>query len=141
MAMHASCCLKAFEWEGTPTGRVEKLGANNTYVSGTSSTSAILIIHDGLGWTFPNARLLADAYAKETGTTVYLPDFFAGEVLPFEPILKGRWDEVDLPAFLTRNSREIREPEIFAAAKELRGKYGKVGAVGFCWGGWAAFRL
>ena len=34
-----------------------------------------------------------------------------------------------------------REPEIFAAAKELRAKYEKLGTVGYCFGGWAVLRL
>ena len=38
------------------------------------SQVAILMVHDIFGWTFPNARLLADHYAKEADATVYLPD-------------------------------------------------------------------
>lgn len=136
------CCLQGFEWEGTPTGRVEKLASLNTYVAGTNPAVAILIIHDLLGWTFPNIRLLADHYAKEINATVYIPDFLGGEVLPFEPLVAGRWDEVDIAGCLQRNSRDIREPEIFEFARTLRAwGYEKVGAVGFCYGGWAAFRL
>lgn len=44
-------------------------------------------------------------------------------------------------AFIGRNGKEQRQPEIFAAAKELRSKYKKVGAIGYCYGGWACFRL
>jgi dienelactone hydrolase len=68
-------------------------------------------------------------------------DFFGGEIIPFKPILEHRFDEVDLMGFLTPNSREIREPEIFEAARLLRQKHRKVGAIGFCYGGWACFRL
>ncbi|CAL5870070.1 uncharacterized protein PFLUO_LOCUS4304 [Penicillium psychrofluorescens] len=35
----------------------------------------------------------------------------------------------------------IREPEIFACAKALRAQYKRVAAIGFCYGGWAVFRL
>ena len=101
----------------------------------------MLLIHDLVGWTFPNVRLLADHYAQETDATVYVPDFFGGEVLPFEPINKLRWHEVDVPGFMKKNARDIREPEIFECARALRAKYKKVGAVGFCYGGWAVFRL
>ena len=80
-------------------------------------------------------------YAAETDATVYMPDSFGGEVLPFEPILAGRFDEIDLPGFVTRNSRDIREPEIFALARELRQSHKHLGAIGFCYGGWAVFRL
>lgn len=46
-----------------------------------------------------------------------------------------------MAGFAARNSRAIREPSIFAAATALRTSYAKVGAVGFCFGGWAVLRL
>ncbi|KAL4785993.1 Alpha/Beta hydrolase protein [Aspergillus varians] len=149
--MSSTCCLKTFQWNGTPTGRVDKLANNPAYIAEPSSsssasnndspTTAILIVHDLLGWTFPNARLLADHYAAEANATVYVPDFFGGEVPPFEPLIAGRFHEIDLPAFRAKNTREIREPEIFACAAALRRDYDVVVAVGFCYGGWAVFRL
>lgn len=148
----STCCLKTFKWDGTPTGQIGTLANNQTYIasppppssspnSNPKSTTAILIVHDLLGWSFPNARLLAEHYAAEANATVYIPDFFGGEVLPFEPLIAGRFNEVDLPAFKERNTREIREPEIFQCAQALREKYDVVVAVGFCYGGWAVFRL
>ncbi|KIX06661.1 uncharacterized protein Z518_04637 [Rhinocladiella mackenziei CBS 650.93] len=135
------CCLKGFAWEGTPAGRIEKLANIDVYVTGESSERAVLIVHDLLGWTFPNVRLLADHYGREADATVYVPDFFGGEVLPFEAINQGHWHEIDLAGFMKNNSRDARQPEIFEFDKALRGKYQKVGAVGFCYGGWAVFRL
>lgn len=137
----ASCCLKGFQWEGTSAGRIGTLAQNNAYITGDNPDRAVLLVHDLLGWTFPNTRLLADHYAREANATVYVPDFFDGEVVPFEPITKGRWHEVDVAGFVKKNSRDIREPEIFECAKALRAKHKKVGAVGFCFGGWAVFRL
>lgn len=46
-----------------------------------------------------------------------------------------------MPGFLARNSKEIRKPEIMECAKILRAKYHKVGAIGYCWGGWGVFQL
>ncbi len=135
------CCLKSFKWEGTPVGRVGTLAANDSYITGDNPDAAVLFIHDLLGWTFPNARLLADHYAKEANATVYVPDFFGGWVVPFEPVLNGRFHELDMETFRENNGRESREAEIFACARALREKYQKVGAVGFCYGGWAVFRL
>ena len=40
-----------------------------------------------------------------------------------------------------RNSKEIRFPEIEACAKELKSTHKKVGAIGYCYGGWACFQL
>ncbi|AEO56622.1 hypothetical protein MYCTH_2301730 [Thermothelomyces thermophilus ATCC 42464] len=143
----SSCCLRASLWEGTPTGTETKLAGvpNPTYVARppTPSRAALLYVHDMLGWTFPNARLLADAYAREAGVTVYVPDFFGGEVVPAEPVLAGRFDELDVAGFAARNAREVREPEVVAFARALRasGEYDFVAAVGFCYGGWAVLRL
>ena len=43
--------------------------------------------------------------------------------------------------FAKANSKDIRGPDIFAVARTLRAKYGKLGVVGYCYGGWAAFQL
>ncbi|KAK0720220.1 dienelactone hydrolase family protein [Lasiosphaeris hirsuta] len=137
------CCLKGFEWDGTPTGTVLTLPGvgNPAYVTGYNPSRAIFLIHDLFGWTFPNTRLLADHYAREANATVYVPDFFGGDVIEWEPVINERWEEVNAPKFIAPHTREIREPEIFAYAKALRDKYAKVGAIGFCYGGWAVFRL
>jgi dienelactone hydrolase len=68
---------------------------------------------------------------------------FGGEGHPAEILAdQARWGELkDFDGFLKRNSRANREPEIFACAKKLRSEYKKVGVVGYCYGGWAAFRL
>jgi dienelactone hydrolase len=137
----SSCCLKGFEWEDTAAGRVDKLAKSDTYIAGDNPDSAVLFVHDLLGWSFPNVRLLADHYARDANVTVYVPDFFGGDVIEWEPVLRGNWQQVDVPAFMKKNSRDIREPEIFQCARALRAKYKKVRAVGFCYGGWAVFRL
>ena len=137
----ATCCTRGFRWSDTPSGRTEKLADNEAYVSGTNPDIAILVIADLFGWTFPNNRLLADHYAQEIGATVYVPDFFGGEVIPSELVLKEDWAQIDLPSWLKKNSRDKREPEIFRCAAKLRQQYKKVAAIGFCYGGWAVCRL
>ncbi|KAL2813490.1 dienelactone hydrolase family protein [Aspergillus cavernicola] len=139
--MSSNCCLQSFAWTGTPTGRVDTIANLPSYISGNNKNAAVILISDVLGWTFPNIRLLADHYAREADVTVYVPDVFDGEVLPFEPILKGEFDKIDLPAFLERHSREKREPAIFEYARHLRAEFRKLSAIGFCYGGWAVFRL
>ncbi|PYI12668.1 alpha/beta-hydrolase [Aspergillus sclerotiicarbonarius CBS 121057] len=140
----SSCCLKGFRWTGTPTGQETTLAGINTYQTGTNPQIAILIIHDLYGWKFNNTRILADQLAEEVGATVYVPDFFGGESLPLEILQdEKRWAEVDIPGFMSKNTKTIREPEIFACARSLRfeHKYGSIGALGFCFGGWGVFRL
>ncbi|GMF74522.1 unnamed protein product [Aspergillus oryzae] len=111
------CCLKGFRWNGKPAGRETILAGMSCYTVGTNSSVAILLLHDLFGWTFPNTRLLSDHLAEEVGCTVYVPDL--------------------------RNTKAIRETDIFNCAKALRGehKYSSIGAIGFCFGGWAVFRL
>jgi dienelactone hydrolase len=72
---------------------------------------------------------------------VYIVDFFENEQLPLEPLLAGRFDQIDMAGFTSRNGRTQREAEIVEAAKYLKGKYKKIGAVGYCFGGWSTFRL
>ena len=135
------CCLTGFKWEDAPIGSTGKLAGHDAYIVGDNPDRAVLFVHDLIGWTFHNTRLLADHYAREAKATVYLPDFFGGEVLPFEPILRSEFHKVDVSGFMKKNSREIREPEIFECARVLRTKYNKIGAIGYCFGGWATFRL
>jgi len=138
------CCKAGFLWDGTPTGKVTTLGKNKAYVAGTNKDVAVLIVHDVFGWSLNNARLLADHYAKEADATVYLPDFFGGEVVTPEMLEDPEQAKnFDLMAFLGRNSKEIRYPEIENCAKILKSELGfkKVGAIGFCYGGWAVFQL
>ncbi|KAF2826778.1 dienelactone hydrolase family protein [Ophiobolus disseminans] len=135
------CCLKSFPWTGTPTGTETSLSSLPTYTTGTNRRSALLFIPDLLGWRFPNARLLADAFAAEANLTVFMPDFFAGEELDRDAILEGRWGDLDLLDFSERNARGVREGAVVAAARELRARFERVGAVGYCYGGWAVLRL
>ncbi|KAL6231185.1 hypothetical protein BDW75DRAFT_233798 [Aspergillus navahoensis] len=55
----------------------------------------------------------------------------------------NKFDQLDLKGFTARNGREQREGEIFRTARALKRDLGfkKVGAVGYCYGGWASFRL
>ncbi|KAJ5279580.1 hypothetical protein N7478_004952 [Penicillium angulare] len=139
----SECCVKGFKWAGTPKGHETILSGNATYVTGSNRDVAILVIHDLFGWTFPNIRLLADAYAEEVNATVYVPDFFGGEALSSEILRKdpSEWGPLHLAAFSVRNSKEVREPEIISFTKYLRRMHQRIGAVGFCYGGWAVFRL
>ncbi|TLD29146.1 hypothetical protein PspLS_04001 [Pyricularia sp. CBS 133598] len=143
MATLSKCCVTGFAWEGTPTGKVETLGKNETYVTGTNPEIGLLLIHDIFGWDFNNTRLLADHVANEVGATVYVPDFFHGTAPDKDLLLAGKLDKIDFPKFLGTNGREQREGEIFEFARALRAERGhsRVGAFGYCYGGWAAFRL
>lgn len=72
--MDPGCCEPRSRLEGDPVGFETSLAGNKSYVVGNSKSAAILIVHDIFGWKFPNSRLIADFYAQEANTTVYLPD-------------------------------------------------------------------
>ncbi|TKX24386.1 hypothetical protein C1H76_3492 [Elsinoe australis] len=137
--MVLECCPSGFKWEGTTEGKETTYADHKVYVTGDNPDRAILYIHDGLGWTFSNARLLADHYAKEVGATVYLPDFYNGLEVPVEAMLSGEF--TDYFTLLKNETKENRSPQIHQFAKALRSQYKRVGAVGFCWGGWGVFQL
>ncbi|KAH7141804.1 putative hydrolase [Dactylonectria macrodidyma] len=138
----ADCCLKGLRWEAKTKGRDENVAGLNCYATGSNKDVAIIVIHDLFGWTFENIRILADHFAEEVDATVYVPDCFGGEVLPTDILLdRTRFNELDLGAFLKRNSRSVREPEIIRFAESLRSSYSRIGAIGYCYGGWAVFHL
>lgn len=47
----------------------------------------------------------------------------------------------NIEEFVGRNNKEIRFPEMKAVAEALKSEYPKVGAIGYCYGGWAVFKL
>jgi len=65
-----------------PSGSEQEIHSLPTYVTtGEANRGIIVIIPDMFGWQLPNTRLLADKIRRETGATVYVPDFMAGELL------------------------------------------------------------
>ena len=60
-----TCCVKSFAWDGVPQGTESTLADLPCYVTGTNREAAVLYVHDILGWKFPNARILADHFARE----------------------------------------------------------------------------
>lgn len=51
------------------------------------------------------------------------------------------WPELNLDVYLTTHSRSARSSEIIACARHLRAQYPKLGAIGYCYGGWAGAYL
>lgn len=143
---------------GTPSGKVETINNLQTYVSAPedgSKSKSIVFLVDIFGWEFKNVRLLADNYAK-AGFYCYIPDVHQGDSLPLEflqsvePPLKVREQAglidkakgtVDVGAtlmpWLAKHREGVSKPLIdgfINAVRDIPGT-GKVGAIGFCWGG------
>ena len=65
---------------------------------------------------------------------------YEGEIVTLEDIQKGGYNFAE---WRDRHTKEIRFPEIESCAKSLKQEHGfqKLGAIGFCFGGWAVFQL
>ncbi|CAI4214304.1 unnamed protein product [Parascedosporium putredinis] len=110
------CCVRGFQWDAAPKGREGKLAGRDCYITGSNQNAAVMIIHDLFG--------------------------FGGESIPVEILNdQSRWAELDLPSFLKRNAKDVRAPEIFACAAEMKSNHPRTGIMGFCYGGWGAFQL
>ena len=83
MSELGSCCANpGAKQSHEVVGNEEKIGDVNTYKTGQGK-SAIIIFTDIFGYSFVNARKLADSFAQGSGTTVFIPDYFHGD--PISP--------------------------------------------------------
>jgi len=156
---HCSDCFKGTFATTKPTGTTETIHDLPTYIARPEGTpkGLIVIISDAFGWEFVNNRVLADAYAKEGGFLVYLPDFFLGHgaSLEFIPVMtnlekKGFLATLLKPFFFIRllmlyipfamhNKLATIRPRLFSWFQALRKDPTtanmKIFPAGFCWGG------
>ncbi|EMD85572.1 hypothetical protein COCC4DRAFT_27921 [Bipolaris maydis ATCC 48331] len=122
--------------------------------------STIIYLPDAFGWQFINNQLLADAYAKETGFRVIIPDIINGG--PLNPIAMQLMDAVSEPVkgfnvwayfkkgytlvkllaivlpFMMRSSAYKTYPKLLEFARRVKADLppgAKLGVCGFCWGG------
>ncbi|KAJ2999169.1 hypothetical protein HDV02_003458 [Globomyces sp. JEL0801] len=153
-------CKETFKWEGNPSGQSSSFAGFDSYITDKSlvkSTDAVILyIHDAMGWKFGNGRLLADAYAFETGLQVIMPDLFNGALWcsasAKECILQGKPLAEDDAQFshCTVNDKLVWGEEFRANIVQedvvqrletiigaLREQYpnAKIFSTGFCWGG------
>ncbi|KAK2468897.1 hypothetical protein H9L39_19489 [Fusarium oxysporum f. sp. albedinis] len=126
----SDCCLKGFQWEAKPNGRSNTVAGLDCYISGSNDDAAVIIVHDLFGWTLDNIRILANHLAQDIDAIVYVPDCFGEEIVPTGILSdKSRAGEFDLGAFLNRNSKALRKPELVKFAESFRSSFSRIGAV------------
>ncbi|CAF1509664.1 unnamed protein product [Didymodactylos carnosus] len=111
--------------------KVYDVGQNSS-----SSSMAVIILYDALGFNIEQTRMFAERLAAETNARVLMPDFFRGNALPYsalhpyQPKVVTTWIEKS-------PSWTMIEKELKMLSKELRasGKIKKLAVIGFCWGG------
>jgi hypothetical protein len=85
--MSQVACCGGFIDEGQPSGKEETIAEVNCYVatpqsgngSQTNTNSFVVIATDVFGFRLPNARLIADSFAKELSIKCIVPDLFQGQ--------------------------------------------------------------
>eukprot|EP01112_Ceratiomyxa_fruticulosa_P011436 TRINITY_DN309_c0_g1_i3.p1 TRINITY_DN309_c0_g1~~TRINITY_DN309_c0_g1_i3.p1 ORF type:complete len:253 (-),score=46.48 TRINITY_DN309_c0_g1_i3:551-1309(-) len=138
-------CLSGSIHSGEPKGRFEEdIAGFRTYVATPSvlarKDKAIVYLADLFGLDLPNPKLLSDAYAEESGLTVYAPDFMEGNPVPTDAFTVGGFD---LQGWFASHSHEKVYgfcTEFIAGLKE-KYKLTGVAVVSFCWSGWFAVEL
>ena len=83
---HGTCCVTGSVATGTPSGALESMSCGTVYVSppgarARSPDTAVVIATDVFGLS-PNAKLLADAFARRGGFLTFVPDMFGQTALP-----------------------------------------------------------
>jgi dienelactone hydrolase len=154
-----SCCLSGFlNDSATPVGKEEIVSGLPCYISEPedgSRAKTVIFVSDIFGYKTPNVRLLADEYAKG-GFYAYVPDFYGGDALPYSflqsvgPPLKKREQlglisktknsatvAVTLGPWAIKHRESVAKPIIDKFFREIKGTtgVGKIGTIGFCWGG------
>ena len=136
-------CLQGSLDEGTPVGRESVVADLPTYITGTTASNSdkcILFITDVFGWHLPNARLLADAYARESGIPCHVPDFLFNDAIDFQVLQEAKKDPVKMGemfgAWKVKHTPEMTMPAMVKYVEALHGQgVKKIAAIGYCWGG------
>jgi dienelactone hydrolase len=159
----SACCATGHLDSGTPGGEIVVIGGLQTYCAAPPSSSspspsscAIVLFTDVFGFGLRNVRLIADAYSKATGLPVFVPDLHEGDSLHPEVwdgillhpqgagfgarVLGGLKFAASLPSLISWFSRHgdgVTLPLVarFLVALRAERGVGRVGGVGYCWGG------
>ncbi|KZT55527.1 alpha/beta-hydrolase [Calocera cornea HHB12733] len=157
-------CVSGNRLPGTPKGEMIKVGTTDCYYSPApadtrapaAAKNAILLFTDIFGLPLQNPKIMADAFAREAGLDVYVPDMFEGkppvkeeDLQPYDHFEVGvkppLWKNLGFgwqflksaPNLLTFNwpSRVCKRLQTFIVTLKNEKGLEKVGAVGYCYGG------
>jgi len=129
-------CISGVKHDGTPVGKLEKIGGVETYVAipeiDYPKDKAVLFLPDVFGHTLVNAQLLADDFARN-GFQVYIPDYLNGD--PIAPDAFGKPD-FDIMKWFANHGYEQTRPPLDAVINALKAKgITTFAATGYCFGG------
>ncbi|KAF9270764.1 alpha/beta-hydrolase [Marasmius fiardii PR-910] len=120
--------------DGTPAGKIVKIGGVDTYVSlprgkAKPKNEAVLYLSDIFGLALVNNKLLADGFA-DAGYTVFAPDYLNGDPVPADD------PNFNITEWSTRHGPDQTLPPTRAVIAALKHQgITKIGATGYCFGG------
>ncbi|KAI9761244.1 MAG: hypothetical protein M4579_001164 [Chaenotheca gracillima] len=148
---------------GTANGEESEMCSLRTYIAkpnfDRNIAPIVVIIPDAFGWTFDNARIMAEEYASRGNFLVLVPDFMNGDhaderilasmdqfnapdVSLFKKVLLGSQALKRLLPFLYRNRRSVVQQRILSFFETLRNDNTRpIGVAAFGWGGLYAIQL
>ncbi|KAL1682888.1 Alpha/Beta hydrolase protein [Schizophyllum commune] len=136
-------CVRGVRWEGTPTGKIEKINGVDTYVATPEvdypKDKVLLLLTDIYGLPLVNNQLLADDYAANGFKTV-IPDYLNGDAAPPDALTPtSNWN---IQEWFPNHGADKTRPtldKVIAGLKEQG--VTTFGAVGYCFGARYVFDL
>ncbi|KAF8592231.1 dienelactone hydrolase [Ramaria rubella] len=119
-------CVSGVRHEGTPTGKIEKIGGVDVYVASPTSEyskeKALLFLPDALGVPLDNSQ-------------TYIIDLFGEDPIPLT-VLETGWGSFDVKSWSQRHGEPATRPILDSVIAELKERGVKeFAAIGYCFGG------
>lgn len=137
-------CVIVVQHEGTPKGKIEKIGGITCYV-GTPTEECtrdgvLLCLTDAFGIDLINTQLLVDDFARCGFKTIAI-DYLHGDPIPADALKSPGFHDMIKTWIANHGAERTRAPidRVVAALKDQR--VTRFAAVGYCLGGRYAFDL
>ncbi|KAF8330524.1 dienelactone hydrolase [Amanita rubescens] len=135
-------CFKGVKHEGTPEGKIEKIGGVDSYVAipevDYPKDKVVLFLCDAFGLALENNLLLCDDFARNGFKTI-APDYFNGDPVPVDALESGTFDYKQWKGSHQPEQTRPTLDKVIDALKEQG--VTSFAAVGYCFGGRFVFDL
>ncbi|KAH9933399.1 alpha/beta-hydrolase [Fomitopsis serialis] len=129
-------CVSGVRHEGTPEGKIEKIGGIECYVATPSGdydkTKVVLFLTDVFGIPLNNNKLLADTFASNGYKTV-IPDILSNDAVAEDAFsAPGKFD---IGAWFASHGPDVWKPIVDSVVAALKAEgVTRIGTTGYCFG-------